>query len=49
MPTKITVFYDDLTDAAMTEQAAALFPSIFSLATGGVRILSSDVEQARTS
>jgi uncharacterized protein (TIGR02118 family) len=40
--------YDTASAAVATEQAAALFPSIFGLATGGVRILFSDVEQART-
>lgn len=40
--------YDTASAAVTTEQAAALFPSIFGLASGGVRILFSDVEQART-
>jgi hypothetical protein len=31
-----------------TPQAAALFPSIFGLATGGVRILFSDIEESVT-
>ena len=40
--------YDTASAAVTTEQAGALFPSIFGLASGGVRILFSDVEQART-
>ena len=40
--------YDTASAAVTTEAAAALFPSIFSLATGGVRILFSDVEVAQT-
>ena len=38
--------YDTASAAVTTEQAAALFPSIFGLATGGVRILFSDVEES---
>ena len=40
--------YDTASAAVTTEQAGALFPSIFGLATGGVRILFSDVEESRT-
>jgi uncharacterized protein (TIGR02118 family) len=40
--------YATASAAVTTEQAGALFPSIFGLASGGVRILFSDVEQART-
>jgi uncharacterized protein (TIGR02118 family) len=38
--------YDAASAAVTTEQAAALFPSIFGLATGGVRILFSDIEES---
>ncbi|MCS5733453.1 EthD family reductase [Herbiconiux daphne] len=38
--------YDAASAAVATEQAAALFPSIFGLATGGVRILFSDIEES---
>jgi uncharacterized protein (TIGR02118 family) len=38
--------YDTASAAVTTPQAQELFPSIFGLATGGVRILFSDVEQA---
>ena len=38
--------YESASAAVTTAEAAALFPSIFSLATGGVRILFSDVEEA---
>ncbi len=38
--------YDTATAAVATPQAAALFPSIFGLATGGVRIAFSDIEQS---
>ncbi len=40
--------YDSASAAVATEQAAALFPSIFSLASGGVRITFSDVEESVT-
>jgi uncharacterized protein (TIGR02118 family) len=36
--------YDTASAAVATPEAAALFPSILGLATGGVRILFSDVE-----
>ncbi len=38
--------YETASAAVTTPEAAALFPSIFGLATGGVRILFSDVEEA---
>ena len=38
--------YDTASAAVTTPEAAALFPSIFGLATGGVRILFSDVEES---
>jgi uncharacterized protein (TIGR02118 family) len=38
--------YDTAGAAVSTAEAAALFPSIFGLATGGVRILFSDVEES---
>jgi uncharacterized protein (TIGR02118 family) len=37
--------YDTASAAVTTEQAGALFPSIFGAATGGVRILFSDIEE----
>ena len=37
--------YDTASAAVTTPEAAALFPSIFGLATGGVTILFSDVEE----
>ena len=37
---------DTASAAVTTPQAAALFPSIFGLATGGVRILFSDIEES---
>ncbi|MBF4576145.1 EthD family reductase [Frondihabitans sp. VKM Ac-2883] len=37
--------YDSASAAVATEEAGALFPSVFELATGGVRILFSDVEE----
>ncbi len=40
--------YDTASAAVTTAAAAALFPSIFGLASGGVRILFSDVEEAAT-
>jgi uncharacterized protein (TIGR02118 family) len=36
--------YDTASAAVATPEAAALFPSIMGLATGGVRILFSDIE-----
>src|ERR1700712_4362310 len=41
--------YDTASAAVATAEAAALFPSIFGLATGGVRILFSEGEEAVTS
>jgi uncharacterized protein (TIGR02118 family) len=38
--------YDAASAAVATEEAGALFPSIFGLATGGVRILFSDIEES---
>jgi uncharacterized protein (TIGR02118 family) len=38
--------YDTASAAVTTEQAAALFPSIFALATGGVRIVFADIEES---
>ena len=40
--------YETASAAVTTPEAGALFPSIFALATGGVRILFSDVEEAST-
>ena len=40
--------YDTASAAVATAEAAALFPSIFGLATGGVRILFSEGEEAVT-
>ncbi|CAN5358743.1 EthD family reductase [soil metagenome] len=40
------VDYDSASAAVTTEEAGALFPSIFTLATGGVRILFSEVEES---
>ncbi|BDZ51935.1 ethyl tert-butyl ether degradation protein EthD [Frondihabitans sucicola] len=37
--------YDSASAAVATEQAGALFPNAFGLATGGVRILFSDIEE----
>jgi uncharacterized protein (TIGR02118 family) len=37
--------YDSASAAVATAEAGALFPSIFGLATGGVRILFSDIEE----
>ncbi|MEF2977411.1 EthD family reductase [Subtercola sp. YIM 133946] len=37
--------YDTASAAVATAEAAELFPSIFGLATGGVRILFSDIEE----
>jgi uncharacterized protein (TIGR02118 family) len=38
--------YEDASAAVATPEAGALFPSIFGLATGGVRILFSDIEES---
>ena len=38
--------YDSASAAVTTPEAGALFPSIFALATGGVRISFSDVEES---
>jgi len=38
--------YDAASAAVTTAEAGALFPSIFSLATGGVRIAFADVEES---
>jgi uncharacterized protein (TIGR02118 family) len=38
--------YDAASAAVATAEAGALFPSIFQLATGGVRIAFADVEQS---
>jgi uncharacterized protein (TIGR02118 family) len=38
--------YDSASAAVATAEAGALFPSIFGVATGGVRILFSDVEES---
>lgn len=37
--------YDAASAAVTTDEAAALFPQIFGLATGGVRIVFADVEE----
>jgi uncharacterized protein (TIGR02118 family) len=37
--------YDSASAAVATEEAGALFPSVFALATGGVRILFADIEE----
>lgn len=37
--------YDSASAAVATEAAGALFPNVFGLATGGVRILFSDIEE----
>ena len=37
--------YDAASAAVTTAEAGALFPTIFGLATGGVRILFSDIEE----
>jgi uncharacterized protein (TIGR02118 family) len=37
--------YDTASAAVTTPEAGALFPSIFGLATGGVRILFADIEE----
>lgn len=38
--------YDTASAAVATPEAGALFPSIFGLATGGVRILFADIEES---
>jgi len=38
--------YDSASAAVTTPEAAALFPSIFGVATGGLRILFSDIEES---
>jgi uncharacterized protein (TIGR02118 family) len=38
--------YDTASAAVATPEAGALFPSIFGLATGGVRILFSDIQES---
>jgi uncharacterized protein (TIGR02118 family) len=38
--------YDAASAAVTTEEAGAFFPSVFTLATGGVRIVFADVEQS---
>jgi uncharacterized protein (TIGR02118 family) len=38
--------YDAASEAVKTPEAGAFFPTIFELATGGVRILFSDVEES---
>jgi uncharacterized protein (TIGR02118 family) len=38
--------YDTACAAVTTAQAAALFPSIFGIATGGVRIVFADIEES---
>jgi uncharacterized protein (TIGR02118 family) len=38
--------YDTASAAVATAEAAALFPSIFGLATGGLRIAFSDIEES---
>jgi len=38
--------YDTASAAVTTEQAGALFPHIFGLATGGVRIVFADIEES---
>ena len=38
--------YDTASAAVATPEAAALFPSIFGLATGGLRILFADIEES---
>lgn len=37
--------YDSASAAVATEEAGALFPTVFGLATGGVRILFSEIEE----
>jgi uncharacterized protein (TIGR02118 family) len=38
--------YDSASAAVTTEQAGALFPSLFALGTGGLRILFADIEES---
>lgn len=38
--------YDTASAAVTTEEAGVLFPGIFALATGGVKILFTDIEQS---
>lgn len=38
--------YDAASEAVGTEEAAAFFPSVFALATNGVRIVFADVEES---
>ena len=38
--------YDTASAAVATEQAATLFPSIFGVASGGLRILFADIEES---
>jgi hypothetical protein len=38
--------YDAASEAVKTPEAGAFFPTIFELATGGVRILFADVEES---
>jgi len=38
--------YDAASEAVTTDEAAAFFPSVFELATGGVRIVFADVEES---
>ena len=37
--------YDSASEAVTTDEATAFFPSVFELATGGVRITFSDIEE----
>lgn len=37
---------DDTGKAVTTEEAAAFLPSVFELATGGVRIVFADIEES---
>jgi uncharacterized protein (TIGR02118 family) len=38
--------YDSASAAVTTEQASALFPSLFGLGTGGIRIVFADIEES---
>jgi len=38
--------YDTASAAVTTQEAAALFPSIFDLGAGGVRIVFADIEES---
>jgi uncharacterized protein (TIGR02118 family) len=40
--------YDAANQAVTSEEAAAFFPDVFELATGGVRIVFADVEETET-